>query len=75
MTQQPVGLRTSVSPSDVRFCLSRSKLETSSLWKNGINHPDSGPSVSGLWAASILWAAENLADFLSTTYRNVTRTR
>ena len=38
-----------------------------------LDHHRSDPTVSGMWAASVLWAAEGLADLVSATLHSVTR--
>lgn len=48
--------------------------ETESYQPEPRNLYQSGPrpAVSTMWASSVLWAAEGLADFVTSTFRNVT---
>lgn len=51
---------------------SEAGVQPSRLAASKLDHPRSNPTVSGMWAASVLWAAEGLADLVSATLRTVT---
>jgi len=44
--------------------------QTAALWCKR-SSPDPRSTISAMWASSLVWAAENLADMLSTTVKNV----
>lgn len=48
-------------------------IQPSRLATSKLDHHRPDPTVSGMWAASVLWAAEGLADLVSATLRTVTR--
>ena len=48
--------------------------QTAALWCRR-SSPDPRSTISAMWASSLVWAAENLADMFSTTVKNVKRSR
>jgi len=48
--------------------------QTAALWCRR-SSPDPRSTISAMWASSLVWAAENLADMFSTTVNNVKRSR
>lgn len=52
---------------------SEAEIQPSRLVTGKLDHHRPDPTISGVWAASVLWAAEGLADLVSATLHSVTR--